>query len=77
MILDINAVKSVYVESCYKIFMSAYKNQIIMMILPTYSTYPLLKCVSFLTETSRWHHARIIDNQYISSLKQVDDTALG
>ena len=25
LILDINAVKSVYVESCYKIFMSAYK----------------------------------------------------
>ena len=24
-ILDINAVKSVYVESCYEIFMSAYK----------------------------------------------------
>ena len=25
LILDINAVKSVHVESCYKIFMSAYK----------------------------------------------------
>ena len=27
MILDINAVESVYVESCYEIFMSSYKNQ--------------------------------------------------
>ena len=51
-ILDINAVEIVYVESCYKIFMSAYKNQILMMILPTYPTYPLMKCVSLLNEIS-------------------------
>ena len=65
-ILDINAVKSVYVESCYEIFMSSYKNGIIMMILPTYTTYPLMKCVSFLNEISIWHSAWRIDNQYVT-----------
>ena len=27
MVLDINAVESVYVESCYEIFMSSFKNR--------------------------------------------------
>ena len=38
-----------YVESCNKIFTSTYKNRIIMLIFTIYLTYPLLKCVSFLT----------------------------
>ena len=38
----------VYVESCYKISTSTYKNRILMMIFPMYPTYPWMKCVSFL-----------------------------
>ena len=37
-----------------------------MMILPTYSTYSLLECVSFLTETSIRHRAWKIDDQYLT-----------
>ena len=52
-ILDINAVKFVYVESCYEILMSTYKelnkNDDIFHV----STYPLMKCFSVLNARSR------------------------
>ena len=37
-----------------------------MMILPTYRTYPTMKCVSILTETSIRHRAWIIDDKYVT-----------
>ena len=51
-ILDINVVKSVYVESCYEIFMSAYNKSNNNDDITHVSNYHLMKCVSFLNEIS-------------------------
>ena len=48
--------------------MSSYKKwKIIMMILPTYWTYLIMKCVSILAWTSRWHRAWLIYDQSVTS----------
>ena len=46
-ILDINVVKIVYVESCYKIFMSPLKKSNNNDDISHVSDLPLMKCVSF------------------------------
>ena len=74
LILDINAVESAYVESCYEIFMSSYKKSNNNNDITDVSDLPFAECVSFLTETSRWHHAWRIDNQYVTqnNLKYIE-----
>ena len=66
LILDINAVKSVYVESCYKIFMSAFKTSDNNDDIIHVYDLPFDEMCLSLKWKSIWHRAWRIDNQCIT-----------